>query len=258
MHIDKNTTTFTDIYNRMKPGLLENQDKHIRLNGNTLYTHNQMMAHGKGALALSARLQKYESGAGAVKTAVANQYSPALADRVFRNLGLTDGQGRTREATLRDLRAIRNEIQAELQQAGTTGMPATKSDLSGLSGDPTTDAHAVFKGGSPGLEHVSQAFRIFLEQNYEQPTANLLDAYNALLDNPTKVGADALIRDHINNRDVNIYENNKEAAREAARELGPDPTREDISRAFDSAIRDMNESFAGDMYSRFIKEYTST
>lgn len=249
-------TTFTDIYNRMKPGLLESQDKHIRLNGNTLYTHNQLMAHGKGTAALNARLQKYESGADAVKKAVAHQYTPALADRVFRNLGLTDSQGRTREVTLGDLRAIRNEIRAELQRQ--TGTEVTKSDLSGLSGDPTTDAHVVFKGDNPELQHVSQTFRAFLDENYEQPTANLLDAYNALLANPTKAGADALIRDHINNRDVNIYENNKEAVREGVQGLGPDPTSDDIRHVFDHAIRDVNESFGGDLYSRFIKQYAST
>jgi hypothetical protein len=46
MKVDQNTT-FTQIYNQMKPGLLSKEDKHIRGSGNDLYTHNALMPHAR-------------------------------------------------------------------------------------------------------------------------------------------------------------------------------------------------------------------
>jgi hypothetical protein len=250
MKVDQNTT-FTQIYNQMKPGLLSKEDKHIRGSGNDLYTHNALMPHGKGAQALADRQQKYSDGAATIKNAIASQYnSPELADRVFQNLNLTD------RVTVGDLRAIKREIQAELLNQPT--VQAQKSDLSQFGSEPTTAAHQVFRGGTPDLAHASQAFREFLAKNHEEPTVQFLDAYNQLLANSSKAGADAFVRNHIDNPDMNIYANNKEDAREGVAALGNNPSRQDVERAFDHAIRDLNESFVHDMFGRFQKEYQAS
>jgi hypothetical protein len=249
MKVDQNTT-FTQIYNQMKPGLLSKEDKHIRGSGNDLYTHNALMPHGKSAQALADRQQKYGDGAATIKNAIATQYSPQLADRVFQNLNLTD------RVTVDDLRVIKREIQAELLNQPT--VQAQKSDLSQFGSEPTTAAHQVFRGGTPDLAHASQAFREFLAKNHEEPTVQFLDAYNQLLANPSKAGADAFVRNHIDNPDMNIYANNKEDAREGVAALGNNPSRQDVERAFDHAIRDLNESFVHDMFGRFQKEYQAS
>ena len=40
---------------------------------------------------------------------------------------------------------------------------------------------------------------------------------------------------------MNIYANNKEDAREGVAALGNNPSRQDVERAFDHAIRDLND-----------------
>jgi hypothetical protein len=40
--------------------------------------------------------------------------------------------------------------------------------------------------------------------------------------------------------------------------LGNNPSRQDVERAFDHAIRDLNESFVHDMFGRFQKEYQAS
>jgi hypothetical protein len=107
-------TTFTQVYQRFKPGLLDNSSQHLRLEGNNLHTHNQLVPHDKGAAALQHRTDKYTQAAGAVKQSIANQYSQSLADRVFQNLNLP---GEVRLADLRPIKQEVNRLTAELQRA---------------------------------------------------------------------------------------------------------------------------------------------
>lgn len=231
----------------MKPGLLSKEGTHIRASGNDLYTHNPLMPHGKGAQALAERQQKYGDGAQTIKNAIATEHGQALADRVFQNLNLTN------QVTVGDLRAIRREIQAELQNQPTA--QAQKSDLSGLSGEPHTDAHIVLRGGSPELDHASRAFREFLAANFEQPTMRFVDAYHDLLANPSKDGLQAFIRDHVDDPQMNIYDYSKDMMHEHVGTLGDHPSREEISKALGHVVGDVTESFGGDLYKRFRAEY---
>ena len=66
-------TTFTQIYAQLKPGLLSNEGKHIRGLGNDLYTHNALMAHGKGAQALADRPAEVWRRCTAIKDAIAGR-----------------------------------------------------------------------------------------------------------------------------------------------------------------------------------------
>lgn len=132
-----NQTTFTQIYNQMKPGLLENENKHIRGDGNgtRLYTHSSLQAHGSGATALANRLQKYQDGADFIKQALTREFGQEVADKVFSNLNLTD------EVRLSDLKAIRNE--ARLVNESLSRLANIPAPSANFVPNPTTAAEFV-------------------------------------------------------------------------------------------------------------------
>ncbi len=139
-------TSFTQIYNQFKPGPLGNADQHLRLTGTNLHTHNPLMPHGKGAAALQARLEKYDNAAVAVKNAIAQEYGPAVADRVFRNLGLGS------EVRLRDLRAIK----AEIERLPVLDIETYRREGAGI--DRGEMLSAAVEGRDPALEDALDAF----------------------------------------------------------------------------------------------------
>jgi hypothetical protein len=242
MQVNQNTT-FTQIYNHFKPGPLTSKDIHLRGDGNTLYTHNQLVRHGKGAAALADRRQKYDEAGPLIRQAIDQQHGQGVAASVFKTLGIGD------QVTLRNLRPIRNEIRNLLQQR------QAKSDLSQLSGELYQDAHSVFCGGLPGLDHANQAFRQFLEDNHEQPTIEFVDAYYQLQNDPSPENLQAFVADHLNDTNMNLYDARKQETVKLLAKLGPSPSWEEIKQALDPVMGDVNESFAGDLYARFVNSY---
>ena len=170
-------TTFTQIYNQFRPGPLSNSDQHLRLTGTNLHTHNPLMPHGKGAAALQARLDKYNGGAGAVKDAIARQYTPEIADKVFRNLGLGS------EVRLRDLRAIKAEIERQ-----------TTLDIGKYGHDTTRMLQAAIDRTDPAL---SGAFEAFGEKSLTSENLNFLRAVSDYRQAPTAEKARAIVSEFI-------------------------------------------------------------
>ena len=230
-------------------------DKHVRGTAGS----TQLYVHGDKAHGIGSRQPKYQEGVGQIKAALDQDFGPGFGDRAFKELGKTKGffsANPEKGLKLKDIDTL-DQIVQNLRAADLQSNP---SDLSGLSGHPVQDAHTVLTRNDPALAHVKQAFKDFLAENYEQPTMQFVEAYHALLANPNTSKADvqAFIRDHVDDPGMNIYSNNKDESRARVENLGANPTRDDVMTALDHVVRDVNESFGGDMYARFIKGYTGT
>jgi hypothetical protein len=242
MQVNK-TTKFTHVYDHFKPWPLTPKGIHLRGDGNTLYTHNQLMPHTKGTAAAADRQDKYNEAGPLIRQTIDQEHGDGVADTVFESLGLVD------QVTLRDLKRIRDAILLLQPQ-----QVAAKSDLSTLSGKERIDAHLVFRGASPELEHASQAFRKFLAKT-EQPTIDFLDAYYALEKDPSPENLRAFVDDHLNNPDMNLYDYHKQQTIDLLAALGPSPTWAQIKDALDPVLGDVNESFADNRYFKFKASY---
>lgn len=226
-------TSFTQIYNQFKPGPLGNADQHLRLTGTNLHTHNPLMPHGKGAAALQARLEKYDNAAVAVKNAIAQEYGPAVADRVFRNLGLGS------EVRLRDLRAIK----AEIERLPVLDIETYRREGAGI--DRGEMLSAAVEGRDPALEDALDAFS---QKTQTSDSLQFLRAVHDYRQNPTEEKAQKIVGDFFSiGHQVSLAdgpragENLFSEARAALRQDGADPHAFDrlYQRAFAAARDDM-------------------
>src|SRR5690242_4350429 len=88
-------TTFDQLYTGLSKSDLKSSH-HVRGSnvdetGTTIYKHTALLSRS-GADALRERQQKFADGAQAIRQAIANQTSPAFADRVLRNVGQAKGR----------------------------------------------------------------------------------------------------------------------------------------------------------------------
>lgn len=228
-------TTFTQIYNQFKPGPLGNADQHLRLTGTNLHTHNPLMPHGKGAAALQARLDKYDGGAGAVKDAIARQYSPEIADKVFQNLGLGN------EVRLGDLRAIKAEIERQ-----------TTVDLGKYARDNHRMLQAAVDGTDPPL---AEAFEAFGKKSLTSENLDFLRAVGDYRQEPTAEKAQAIVDAFIDgSQRVNPTDRDDDAdilfrsVKQTLQRDGADPT------AFDDVYDRVFEMTALDVMTKFVND----
>jgi hypothetical protein len=235
-------TKFDEIWDEFKPGRFTLESVHLRgdVGLTELYKHGLLELHGKGAVADARRKIKYSKAGPIIRRAIDKQYGPGTAKRVFEGIPLGD------EITVRDLRRIHNAL---LQRA------ATKSDLSQLK-DPTKreNAYIVFRGGTEELDHASDAFRKFLQDNRAVETVEFLDAYHALHAEPTVENLEAFVENVLKNEDTNVYGNSKEKTLTLLAKLGKSPSWEEISEALKPVMDDFHESFEGH-YSKFLGTY---
>lgn len=228
-------TTFTDIYRQFRPGPLSNADQHLRLTGTDLHVHNPLMPHGKGAAAAQARQAKYDNAADAVKTAIAQQYSPQIADRVFQNLGLdnnTDG------IKLRDLRTIKAEIERQ-----------TTVDLGKYGHDNDRMLQAAIDGTDVPL---AEAFDDYGRKWLSSENFDFLRAIHDYREAPTTEKARAIVGDFIDgSKRLNPTDDEADArilfnqAKQALEQNPADP------RAFDDLYKEVFEMTARDIMPRF-------
>lgn len=228
-------TTFSQIYAQFKPGPLSNADQHLRLTGTNLHTHNPLMAHGKGAAALQARLDKYDNAATAVKDAIAHQYSPEIADRVFQNLGLGS------EVKLRDLRSIKAEIERQ-----------TTMDLGKYDRDTNRMLQAAIDGTDQPL---TEAFEAFGKKSMTSENLDFLRAVTDYRQKPTAEKAQAIVDEFIDGgRRVNPTDRDDDAeimfraARQALQRDGADPA------AFDDIYDQVFNMTSLDVMAKFIRD----
>jgi hypothetical protein len=234
-------TTFSQIYDRMRPGPLTSGDKHLRLTGTDLHTHSSFMLHGTGAQALQNRQAKYAGAATAVKTALDVQYGQGMGDRIFNNLGLGT------EVRLRDLRAIRDEATRV-----TTTLDLDKyRDRSGAH-NPEDMLSAAVEGRDPVL---AKSFEAFTKKSYTAEGFAFLRAVHDYRQTPTAEKAQAIVDTFIDgSQKVNPHDRDDEIDRmfDAAKEaLQNNPT--DVN-AFDKIFNGVFNMTAFDTVSKFLAD----
>lgn len=228
-------TTFDQIHTQFRPGPLSNSDQHLRLTGTSLHTHNPLMPHGKGAAALQARLDKYDNAATAVKDAIAHQYSPEIADRVFRNLGLGS------EVRLGDLRTIKAEIERQ-----------TTVDLGKYDRDTSRMLQAAIDGTDPPL---TEAFEAFGQKSMTSENLDFLRAVSDYRREPTAEKARAIVDEFVDGgRRVNPTDRDDDAeimfraTRQALQRDGADPA------AFDDIYDQVFNMTSLDVMAKFVRD----
>jgi hypothetical protein len=111
-------TTFTQVYNNLRPGLFES-GQHVRgdeKNGyREYYTHNPLVPSGRGSEALERRRDKYARGAAIVVDALNNEYPSAVVKRVINAVSKRTGRDLYKEVTRGDLELLRKELDSEFR-----------------------------------------------------------------------------------------------------------------------------------------------
>jgi hypothetical protein len=171
-------TSFTQIYNQMRPGPLTSGDKHLRLTGTDLHTHSSFKLHGTGAQALQNRQAKYAGAADAIKSSLDLQFGQGMGDRIFNNLGLGS------EVRLRDLGSIKREAER-----------LTTVDLGRYrGGDGVTSSTAMLSAAIEGRDQpLAAALERFGQKSYTSESFDFLRAVHDYRQNPTAEKARAIV-----------------------------------------------------------------